>query len=129
MVRYECGDCRAALARDDERCGECGSPNRAIYADVDAAVGLEARINTQARYGLPGEIKPHRRTYNEIAWSHDRQRMERRIMITDGENDYYLQEWRTLDTDQVTWRKEGKLSDPALHGESARRPNPPCLDE
>lgn len=101
------------------------SPNRAIYADVDAAVGLDTRINTQARYGAPGQIRPHRRTYDEIRSSHDRHRVERRIMITDNENDYYLQEWRTLDTDQVTWRKEGKLSDPALHGESARRSEPP----
>lgn len=57
-----------------------------------------------------------------MLWAHDRQRMERRNTVYDSENDYYLQEWRDLHTGEVTYRKEGRLSDPSIHGESARRP-------
>jgi hypothetical protein len=42
-------------------------------------------------------------------------------MTTDSEKDYYRQEWFNLLTGERTYFKEGKLSDPEMHGESARR--------
>jgi hypothetical protein len=58
--------------------------------------------------------------YSDIRWSHDRQQMERREMYVDSENDYYRQEWFSLETGERTYFKEGKLSDPEMHGKSAR---------
>jgi hypothetical protein len=48
--------------------------------------------------------------------------LERREMTTDSERDYYRQEWFSLRTGERTYFKEGKLSDPDTHGQSARRP-------
>jgi hypothetical protein len=48
--------------------------------------------------------------------------MERREIYVDSENDYYRQEWFSLETGETTWGpKEGKLSDHDMHGQSARR--------
>jgi hypothetical protein len=64
---------------------------------------------------------PVLKLYSDVVWSHDRQRMERREMYVDDENDYYKQTWYSLETGEVAFHKEGKLSDPDMHGESARR--------
>lgn len=65
---------------------------------------------------------PHLKLYSDVLWSYDRQRLERREMHIDSENDYYMQVWYSLETGEITWGpKEGKLSDPDMHGESARR--------
>lgn len=64
---------------------------------------------------------PHIRMYNDVVWSHDRQQMERRLIHIDSERDYYRQEWFSLETGERTYVKEGKLSDPEMHGKSARR--------
>jgi hypothetical protein len=42
-------------------------------------------------------------------------------MYVDSENDYYRQEWFSLVTGEPTYFKQGKLSDPEMHGKSARR--------
>jgi hypothetical protein len=59
--------------------------------------------------------------YNDVVWSHDRQQMERRVIHVDSDNDYYKQEWFSLETGERTYFKAGKLSDPKMHGKSARR--------
>lgn len=46
-------------------------------------------------------------------------------LVVDRANDHYVQEWRDLRTYEVTFHKEGRLSDPTVHGESARRPKRP----
>jgi hypothetical protein len=56
-----------------------------------------------------------------VVGSYDRQNLERREMTTDSEKDYYRQEWFNLQTGERTYFKEGKLSDPEMPGESARR--------
>jgi hypothetical protein len=61
------------------------------------------------------------KVYNDIRWNHDRQRRERFHMVVDSEKDYYLQEWSDLTTSEIVWSKEGQLSDPDIHGQSARR--------
>jgi hypothetical protein len=68
---------------------------------------------------------PHIQMYSEIRWSHDRQQMERREMLVDSDNDYYRQEWFSLETGERTYFKEGRLSDPDMHGKSARRGKQP----
>jgi hypothetical protein len=50
--------------------------------------------------------------------------MERRVMQVDRDNDYYKQEWFDLETGERTYLKEGRLSDPDMHGESARKGKP-----
>jgi hypothetical protein len=66
-------------------------------------------------------VAPHIRMYNDVVWSHDRNQMERREMLVDSENDYYRQEWFSLEAGERTYFKEGRLSDPDMHGKSARR--------
>ena len=122
MQRYSCMPCGTELRRDQDNCPECGSTSRSIAVEVTASINLETELRTQARHGEPGKVKPHSRGYSELLWNHDRQRVERRVMVIDHENDYYLQEWRDRATDEVVWRKDGPLSDPNLHGASARRP-------
>jgi hypothetical protein len=53
-------------------------------------------------------------------FNHDRGREERREIIVDSERDYYGQAWYDLDTRELTWIKEGCLSDPKNHSKSAR---------
>jgi hypothetical protein len=65
---------------------------------------------------------PSVKVYSDVVWSYDRQSPERREMTTDSERDYYRQEWFSLRTAERTYFKEGKLSDPDMHGQSARRP-------
>jgi hypothetical protein len=69
----------------------------------------------------PGGARPHVRVYNDVLFNHDRGRMERRLMHTDSERDYYSQQWYSLETGECVWSKEGRLSDPDVHGQSARR--------
>jgi hypothetical protein len=84
-------------------------------------VRVHTGFRGQARYGQPGEVRPHSEQRSELKWNHDRQRMERCKLVVDRENDYYLQEWSDPETGEVTFRKEGSLSDPEVHGQSARR--------
>jgi hypothetical protein len=43
-------------------------------------------------------------------------------MYIDSEQDYYRQTWYSLETGEITLGpKEGKLTDPDMHGKSARR--------
>jgi hypothetical protein len=107
------------LDRDQHLCPVCGSADRHIEAA--GAISIETSLRLQARQGQPGEVAPHRRHYNDILWNADRQRRERRIMVIDTEQDYYLQEWYDLETNQCTWRKEGRLSDPDMHGRVGAR--------
>jgi hypothetical protein len=86
--------------------------------------GLTDKLVRKLRHGAPGDVKPHIEVFDEVRWIHDRQRMERRAMYVDREDDYYQQEWFDLKTRDLTWSKEGRLSDPEMHGESARRPKP-----
>jgi hypothetical protein len=99
----------------------------------DARIRLQARKHEdRTRYeaaigsppiplSRPPGVAPHLRMYSEIKWSHDRHQMERREMLVDSENDYYRQEWFSLETGERTYFKEGRLSDPDMHGRSARR--------
>jgi hypothetical protein len=56
-----------------------------------------------------------------VLWNHDHQCMARRRIVADAETDSYVQEWTSLETGEVLFRKEGRLSDPEMHGASARR--------
>ncbi len=66
-------------------------------------------------------VAPHIQMYNGERWNHDRQRMERRVLYVDSDNDYCKQEWYDLKTGELMSSKEGRLSDPDVHGKSARR--------
>jgi hypothetical protein len=84
-------------------------------------VGLTDSLRGQVRHGERGVSKPHIEISNDVRWNHDRQQMERRTLYVDRENDHYKQEWFNLETGERVFWKEGKLSDPDMHGKSARR--------
>jgi hypothetical protein len=88
---------------------------------VNDSIGITDGLRGQVRHGEPGKVAPHVKFYSEVLWNHDRQRMERRVMYVDSENDHYEQEWFSLETGERTYFKEGKLSDSDVHGKSARR--------
>jgi hypothetical protein len=97
------------------------SPRIRYKVTIDDSLGLTDGIRGQVRHGEPGVSSPHIKMYVDVLWNHDRQRTERRVMHIDSENDYYKQEWFSLETgERVCW-KEGKLSDRDMHGVSARR--------
>ena len=88
----------------------------------DAGAGFESSLAIKARHGQPGQVRPFRETSDTVLWNHEHQQMARRRIVVDTETDDYLQEWTSLDTGVVLFRKEGRLSDPEMHGKSARRP-------
>ena len=124
MLRFICSTCVADLTVNESPCPWCGCPDRHIYADVETAVGVETRIGLKGRHGAPGEVKPYLEHKTEIKWNHDRQRNERCDLVVDRENDCYRQSWYHLDTGERVFHKEGRLSDPDMHGKSARRGKP-----
>jgi hypothetical protein len=143
-------ECNAELAPGDERCPKCGSENIMIGTVTPKGTRVSAprdfpRMRLQGRHqegtdrvqylftaggvpghGVPKSVRrapsaPHIKVYNDVMWNADRQQVERREMYTDSDRDYYRQEWFSLVTGERTWRKEGRLSDPDMHGQSARR--------
>jgi hypothetical protein len=61
------------------------------------SAALTDKLVGKVRRGAAGEIRPHIYVFNDMRWSHDRQRMERRVMHVDRERDYYKQEWFDLE--------------------------------
>jgi hypothetical protein len=120
MPTVSCSQCGTRFESSEQRCRSCGSGDRSV--DVTDSAGCEDTLSLKARHGEPGEVRPFLEMDDDIRWNHDRQRMERRRMVHDRDQDYKLQEWTALETGEVTWRKEGRLSDPEMQGKSARRP-------
>jgi hypothetical protein len=89
---------------------------------TDAGLGFEGSLAIKARHGQPGQVRPFREMSDRVVWNHEHQQMARRRIVADAETDHYMQEWKSLDTGEVLFRKEGQLSDPEMHGQSARRP-------
>ena len=88
----------------------------------DAGVGFKGSLAVKARQGQPGHVRPFREMSEVVLWNHKHRCIARRRLVVDPATDYYLQEWTSLDTGVVLFHKEGRLGDPAMHGESARRP-------
>jgi hypothetical protein len=146
-VIVHCAQCHTEVHPPGDKCPACGSEDIMVGMYTPSGVKVSAqqaaRMRLQARkhedrtrYELaigappipmsrPEGVAPHLRMYSEIKWSHDRQQMERREMLVDSENDYYRQEWFSLETGEPTYFKEGRLSDPDMHGRSARRGKSP----
>jgi hypothetical protein len=124
MPRFCCSACETELDRDELACPTCGCRDRHIYADVDSAIGIETSLGLKGRHGAVGDVRPYMEQSTKIRWNDDRQRNERCEIVVDRENDYYRQEWFDLETGECTFSKEGWLSDPDLHGKSARRGKP-----
>jgi hypothetical protein len=116
---------RVSFLRDSPRVrGQVRSHGGGTYSGsvtVRDGISPTDAMRGQLPHCPPGPVRPHVRVYNDILWNHDRQRMERRLMHTDSERGFYVQEWYALETGELAWRKEGRLSDPDLHGQSARR--------
>ena len=119
MCLPSCPACDAVPVGDVCAC-EVHKPVTYDVTFTDAGRAYE-RFRTQCRCGQPGEVAPYFAVYDDVRWSHDRQRLERRLMRVDREADGYVQDWYDLETGEPTYRKEGRLSDPKLHGQSARR--------
>jgi hypothetical protein len=128
-----CSDCGTGLDGEDSNtspvervpCPTCGSLARTAQVTNNDSAAAYDGFRLKARHGQPGEVKAHLESFDEVRWNADRQRLERRVMRVDRENDYYKQEWFDLQTGRCTFSKEGKLSDPDVHGESARRTKRP----
>lgn len=142
-----CSECQTEFAPGHDRCPACGSNNVMVGMYTPSGMRVSAhrdsakRMRVQARHGKEGKteyvfsvgslprpagrgrapVAPHIRMYNDVVWSHDRNQMERREMLVDSGNDYYKQDWFSLETGERTYFKEGRLSDPDMHGKSARR--------
>jgi hypothetical protein len=147
-VLLHCAHCQTEFKPGQDICPRCGSgdvmvgmysPGGFLLSGPRDAprMRLQGRHNGghvrwEASIGRPlidpamrPKVAPHIEMYNDVRWSADRHRMERREMLVDRENDYYRQEWFGLETGECTFRKEGRLSDPDMHGKSARRGKQP----
>jgi hypothetical protein len=124
MPNVSCSQCGTRFESGEQRCPSCGSGDRSV--DVTDSAGCADTLSAKARHGEPGQVRPFLATDEDILWNHDRQRMERRRMVHDRDRDYKLQQWTSLDTGEVTYHKEGKLTDPKMQGKSARRGKNPC---
>jgi hypothetical protein len=144
-VFVHCAHCQTEFAPGDDRCPTCQSDDIMIGMKTPSGTRVSGprdapRMRLQGRHkddghteyifsiGAPpprtagrAPVAPHIKMYNDIRWNHDRQRMERRAMYVDSDNDYYKQEWFSLETGEPTYVKEGRLSDLDVHGKSARR--------
>jgi phage FluMu protein Com len=121
-VSIACADCGLVMEDASGSCPECGSRNRHILtAEQITLVTTSAR----ARKRDAPQARPHEEVRDEIRWSGDRNRLERRIMVINRRDDRYSQEWSDLQTGEVTYSKSGRLGDPDMHGQSARRPKSP----
>ncbi len=114
-----CPACYAVPVEGVCACGDQQPDARSITL-TDAGRGYES-FRTKHRSGQRGEVAPHLEVKDDVLWNHDRQRLERRHMVIDREADHYVQRWFDLETGLPTYDKEGHLSDPEMHGESARR--------
>jgi hypothetical protein len=119
MAIVTCLSCGGDVKPENSACERCGSADRAIH-DIDHAFGIDESLRLAKRHGQPGQVRPYELIFDEVRWNHDRQRNERRRMVVDRENDRYVQEWYHQETGE-RWSKSGRLSDPEVHGESARR--------
>jgi hypothetical protein len=144
-----CAQCQTEFRPGLDRCPECDSDDIMVGMYTPSGMKVSAqrdatRMRLQARHfkghtryefstGAPplsgaareANVAPYLKMYNDVVWNHDRHRMERRVIHVDSDNDYYKQEWFSLETGERTYFKEGKLSDPDMHGKSARRRNMP----
>jgi hypothetical protein len=59
--------------------------------------------------------------YNDVVWNHDRHRMERRVIHVDLATTTTSRSGSVWKPASALYFKEGKLSDPDMHGRSARR--------
>jgi hypothetical protein len=55
-------------------------------------------------------------------WNHDRQTHETREIVVDRDDSYYAQTWTDPASGETTFRKQGRLDDPKLHGRASHRP-------
>lgn len=122
MAVYSCTDCASLLDRDDSRCDHCGSTNRSIHHVIDEAVAVDDWVAVKQKERDAPDRRPHRETTRKAhVWNHDRQQHEDMTLVVERDRDWYEQTWRDEKMGAVTFHKEGRLSDPSVHGESARR--------
>jgi hypothetical protein len=147
-VIVHCSECQTEFAPGHDKCPACGSNNVMVGMYTPSGMKVSAhrdsakRMRLQARHtdegktqyevsigglmrrdarGIRPKVAPHIKMYNDMVWSHDRQQMERREILVNSDEDFYRQEWFDLKTGERTYFKEGRLSDPDMHGRSARR--------
>jgi len=91
------------------------SPRSPVSSKVKATVkraGRKARLTA---------------TEDRGEWNNDRQAFEIREMVIDCDGDkYYSQEWRNPDTGETTFKKQGRLDDPKMHGRESHKPTSPA---
>ena len=90
---------------------------REIFADVDMWTFSDVQTGLKTREGGGvGEVRPCLEQSTKIRWNGDRQRYERREIVVDRKNDRYRQSWFDCETGERTFHKDGRNSDPTMHG-------------
>ncbi|QSB14029.1 hypothetical protein JQS43_21200 [Natronosporangium hydrolyticum] len=82
---------------------------------------IREEVRVRKRDAPAGQVKPYEEVTDRTVWNGERGRLERRVIVIDRRNNKYSQTWYSLDTGEVTFAKSGDLSDPGMHGKSARR--------
>jgi hypothetical protein len=125
MALPRCAECGEELQLDDLACPQCGSGDRLVY-DADQAAGIESSWGIKGRHGTPGQVKPYLRTTMKREWSPSRNAWEEVTRVFDSDARIYRETYRSLETGEVTFHKEGAIEDQGLHGPGgSSRPRPP----
>ncbi len=115
MTLPRCAECGVELQPDEPGCPECGSGNRLVHHD-DQAAAIESSWSLKGRHGVPGQVKPYLRTTVKREWSPSRNAWEEVTRVFDSDARIYRETYRSLETGEVTFHKEGAIEDQRLHG-------------
>jgi hypothetical protein len=107
--QMKCASCDAELTLNaTEPCPHCGSAARIRLVELNYSVGVHDGFDLAARHGEPGQVKPFREISDRVKRTHDRDRDERRRLVVDRDQNYYLQEWTDLDTAKSHGERKGR---------------------
>ncbi len=102
-------------------CPRCGSTTRLIRVQVSETWSWREGLAVKARYGQPGEVRPHYELKDRDEYHQDGQRWVRRRMVIDRENDRYEERVVDPETGDAIHEADEPLTHHRGHG-AARRP-------
>jgi hypothetical protein len=120
MARIRCADCGTELDLEQGDCPACGAVDCLIDQVIDSGVRIEESLDLKGRHGEPGSVRPYLRKTIKREYSFRKGRQEEVERTFDHDAGTYVEEYRDVETGEVTFREAGRITDQSLHG---RRPS------
>jgi hypothetical protein len=115
-VTIRCASCAVELEPEETPCPRCGGVGRAYEVVLEDSIEMTESLDLKGRHGEPGKVKPYLRSTVKREYSRTRGEMEEVRRTFDRDAGTYVEEYRSLETGEVVWRKEGRIGDQDLHG-------------